>query len=108
MSISRSRPLEILAAIKAATAKHDPSYKLKKRGLLNAHDMKRLIPSREKLIYGYEDTGNGFVHVSGEAVKVEIPVKTPRPLTEEELKYTGADIAKGIANVTEMIKALKG
>lgn len=108
MNISRTRPMEILRAIKEATAKHDPSYRLKKRGLLNAHDMKRLIPSREKLIYGYEDKGNGFVHVNGEAVKVEIPSKSPWLLTEEELKYAGIDIAKGIANVTETIKALKG
>ena len=31
MNISRTRPMEILRAIKEATAKHDPSYRLKKR-----------------------------------------------------------------------------
>ena len=40
--------------IQQATAKHDPSYKLKKRGLLNAHDMKRIAPSNQKLIYGID------------------------------------------------------
>ena len=103
MSIPRSRPMEILRAIKAATAKHDPSYKLKKRGLLNAHDMKRLIPSREKLIYGYEDTGNGFVHVSGEAVKIEKP-SYGRILSDGEYGY----ITRDIINTTDTIKHLKG
>ena len=105
MSISRSRPMEILRAIKAATARNDPSYKLKKRGLLNAHDMKRLIPSREKLVFGHDDSAFG---IDDGPITVEIRSKSPWLLTEEELKYAGIDIAKGIANVTETIKALKG
>ena len=43
----RKRAMGIMARIQAATARHDPSYKLKKRGMLNAHDMKRLIPTRQ-------------------------------------------------------------
>ena len=105
MSIPRSRPMEILKMIKAATAKHDPSYRLKKRGLLNAHDMRRLIPSREKLVFGHDDRSFG---IDDGPITVDIPVKTPRPLTEEELRYAGIDVAKGIINVTETIKALKG
>lgn len=46
------RAMGLMARIQAATARHDPSYKLKKRGLLNAHDMKRLIPTLEELMDG--------------------------------------------------------
>lgn len=47
---ARKRAMNIMARIQAATARHDPSYRLKKRGILNAHDMKRLIPSRRELM----------------------------------------------------------
>lgn len=46
----KKRSMGIMARIQAATARHDPSYKLKKRGFLNAHDMRKLIPSRESLM----------------------------------------------------------
>lgn len=49
---ARKRAMGIMARIQAATARHDPSYKLKKRGMLNAHDMKRLIPTLEELMDG--------------------------------------------------------
>ena len=101
MSISRSRPFEILAMIKAATARNDPSYKLKKRGLLNAHDMKRLIPSRERLIFGQDDTTFG---IDDGPITVEIRSRSPWLLTEEELKY----IRNDIINTTDTIKHLKG
>lgn len=46
------RAMGIMARIQAATARHDPSYRLKKKGILNAHDMKRLIPTLEELMDG--------------------------------------------------------
>lgn len=46
----KGRSMSIMARIQAATARHDPSYKLKKRGFLNAHDMRKLFPSRESLM----------------------------------------------------------
>lgn len=46
----RGRAMNLMARIQAATAKYDPSYKLKKRGLLNAHDMRWLFPAQEKLM----------------------------------------------------------
>jgi hypothetical protein len=48
----RKRAMGIMARIQAATARHDPCYKLKKKGILNAHDMKRLIPSYRELMDG--------------------------------------------------------
>lgn len=50
----RKRAIGLMARIQAATAKYDPSYKLKKRGMLNAHDMKRLIPTNNALIWGVD------------------------------------------------------
>lgn len=49
---ARKRAMGIMARIQAATARHDPSYRLKKNGILNAHDMKRLIPTPEELMDG--------------------------------------------------------
>ena len=46
----RKRAMGLMARIQAATARHDPSYRLKKRGILNAHVMKRLIPTNEELM----------------------------------------------------------
>lgn len=46
------RAMGIMARIQAATARHDPSYRLKKKGILNAHDMKKLIPTLEELMDG--------------------------------------------------------
>jgi len=48
----KKRSMGIMARIQAATARHDPSYKLKKSGFLNAHDMRKLIPTFEELIDG--------------------------------------------------------
>lgn len=46
----KKRSIGIMARIQTATARHDPSYKLKKRGLLNAHDMRKLLPANEELM----------------------------------------------------------
>ena len=84
----------IMARIQAATAKHDPSYKLKKRGLLNAHDMKRLIPAYEKLM---ED--------------VRIEKHRVIRLSDAENKYVLRDILSTsdvYGSIVKQIKSAKG
>ena len=81
----------ILARIQAATARNDPSYKLKKRGLLNAHDMKRLIPTLDALMDGVKIDFN-----RGEMVN--------SILTAAEKTYCLNDII----NTTELVKHVKG
>lgn len=61
---ARKRAMSIMARIQAATARHDPSYRLKKRGILNAHDMKRLIPTNDSLIWGV-DGATDPIKISG-------------------------------------------
>ena len=76
----KGRSIGIMARIQAATARHDPSYKLKKSGFLNAHDMRKLIPSRDSLILG-ADGLNDPIKISGVA-ETDIKKLYPRPLFE--------------------------
>ena len=87
---ARKRAMGIMARIQAATARHDPSYKLKKRGLLNAHDMKRLIPTLEELMDGVK------IDFNREEVVESI-------LTAAEKKYAMNDII----NTTDVVKHFK-
>ena len=87
---ARKRAMGIMARIQAATARHDPSYKLKKRGLLNAHDMKRLIPTLEELRDGVK------IDFNREEVVESI-------LTAAEKKYAMNDII----NTTDVVKHFK-
>jgi len=88
---ARKRAMGIMARIQAATARHDPSYRLKKKGILNAHDMKRLIPTPEKLMDGLKIDFN-----RGEMVK--------SILTAAEKTYCMHDII----NTTDVVKHFKG
>ena len=87
---ARKRAMGIMARIQAATARHDPSYKLKKRGLLNAHDMKRLIPTLEELTDGVK------IDFNREEVVESI-------LNAAEKKYAMNDII----NTTDVVKHFK-
>lgn len=88
---ARKRAMGIMARIQAATARHDPSYKLKKKGILNAHDMKRLIPSCEELTNGVKiDFNRGKIVNS--------------ILTAAEKTYCMHDII----NTTDVVKHFKG
>lgn len=87
---ARKRAMGIMARIQAATARHDPSYKLKKRGLLNAHDMKRLIPTLEDLMDGVK------IDFNREEMVESI-------LNAAERKYAMNDII----NTTDVVKHFK-
>jgi len=87
----RKRAMGLMARIQAATARHDPSYKLKKRGMLNAHDMKRLIPTLGELMDGVKIDFN-----RQEMVK--------SILTSAEKTYCLNDII----NTTDVVKHFKG
>ena len=86
----RKRAMGIMARIQAATARHDPCYKLKKKGILNAHDMKRLVPSHKELIDG---------------VKIDFNQKemVDSILTAAEKTYCMNDVI----NTTEIIKHIR-
>ena len=92
------RAMGIMARIQAATARHDPSYKLKKRGMLNAHDMKRLIPTLEELIWGV-DGATDPIKISGMA-ETDIRKLYPRSVID----YAMNDII----NTTDVVKHFKG
>lgn len=97
----RKRAMGIMARIQAATARHDPSYKLKKRGMLNAHDMKRLIPTLEELIWGV-DGANGAtdpIKISGMA-ETDIKKLYPKSI----INYALNDVI----NTTDVVKHFKG
>ena len=94
----RGRAMGIMARIQAATAKHDPSYKLKKRGLLNAHDMKRLIPTNNALIWGINGSIDP-IKISGIA---ETDIKKLYP--KSVIDYAMNDII----NTTDVVKHFKG
>lgn len=87
----RKRAMGLMARIQAATARHDPSYRLKKRGMLNAHDMKRLIPTLEELMDG---------------VKIDFnrPEIVKSIVDAAEKKYAMNDII----NTTDVVKHFKG
>lgn len=87
---ARKRAMGLMARIQAATARHDPSYKLKKRGLLNAHDMKRLIPTLEELMDGVK------IDFNREEVVESI-------LNAAEKKYAMNDII----NTTDVVRHFK-
>lgn len=93
----RKRAMSIMARIQAATARHDPCYKLKKKGILNAHDMKRLIPSRDSLIWG-ADGSTGPIKISGMA-ETDIKKLYPRTI----INYAMNDIV----NTTDVVKHFK-
>lgn len=88
---ARQRAMGLMARIQAATARHDPSYKLKKKGMLNAHDMKRLIPTIGELMDGVKIDFN-----RQEVVK--------SILTSAEKTYCLNDII----NTTDVVKHFKG
>ena len=95
---ARKRAMGIMARIQAATAKYDPSYKLKKRGLLNAHDMKRLIPTNNALIWGVDGSIDP-IKISGMA-ETDIKKLYPRSI----INYAMNDII----NTTDVVKHFKG
>lgn len=78
----------IMARIRAATAKYDPSYKLKKRGFLNAHDMRRILPSIEILMDG---------------IKIEHPELPILYRYRDGTDYSANDII----NTTSIIKSIR-
>lgn len=94
---ARKRAIGLMARIQAATARHDPSYKLKKRGLLNAHDMKRLIPTIKELIWGV-DGATDPIKISGMA-ETDIKKLYPRSVID----YAMNDII----NTTDVVKHFK-
>ena len=94
----RKRAMGLMARIQAATARHDPSYKLKKRGLLNAHDMKRLIPTLKELIWGV-DGATDPIKISG---MTETDIK--KLYTKSVINYAMNDII----NTTDVVKHFKG
>lgn len=94
----RKRAMGLMARIQAATARHDPSYKLKKRGMLNAHDMKRLIPTIKELIWG-ADGATDPIKISGMA-ETDIKKLYPRSIID----YAMHDII----NTTDVVKHFKG
>ena len=95
---ARKRAMGLMARIQAATARHDPSYRLKKRGLLNAHDMKRLIPTINELIWGVDGVTDP-IKIS-EMVETDIKKLYPRSVID----YTMNDII----NTTDVVKYFKG
>lgn len=95
---ARKRAMGIMARIQAATARHDPSYKLKKKGILNAHDMKRLIPTLNELIWGV-DGATDPIKISGMA---ETDIKKLYP--KSVINYAMNDII----NTTDVVKHFKG
>ena len=95
---ARKRAMGLMARIQAATARHDPSYRLKKRGLLNAHDMKRLIPTINELIWGVDGVTDP-IKISGMA-ETDIKKLYPRSVID----YTMNDII----NTTDVVKYFKG
>ena len=96
----KKRAMGLMARIQAATARHDPSYRLKKRGILNAHVMKRLIPTNEELIWGFDGSGSTDpIKVSGIA---ETDVKKLYP--KSIIDYAMNDVI----NTTEIVKHIRG
>lgn len=94
----KGRSMGIMARIQAATARHDPSYKLKKRGFLNAHDMRKLIPTLKELIWGV-DGATDPIKISGIA-ETDIKKLYPRSI----INYAMNDII----NTTDVVKHFKG
>lgn len=95
---ARKRAIGLMARIQAATARHDPSYKLKKRGMLNAHDMKKLIPTNNALIWGVDGSIDP-IKISGMA-ETDIKKLYPRSI----INYAMTDII----NTTDVVKHFKG
>lgn len=95
---ARKRAMGIMARIQAATARHDPSYRLKKKGILNAHDMKKLIPSCDELIWGVDGSIDP-IKISGIA---ETDIKKLYP--GSIINYAMHDII----NTTEINRHIRG
>ena len=95
---ARKRAMGIMARIQAATARHDPSYRLKKKGILNAHDMKRLIPTLNELIWGVDGSADP-IKISGMA-ETDIKKFYPRSI----INYAMHDII----NTTEINRHIRG
>lgn len=86
----RKRACSIMARIQAVTARHDPSYRLKKRGILNAHDMRRLIPAHEELMQDVK--------------VVKDPFLGKKILSDIEKSY----ILNDVINTTDLVKHIRG